>query len=222
MRPALTNDHIYMRKLLICYMAEYTNSTSPPRDVKIGFFAIHMTDTNMVWLGETNNFGDVLRRFQSGGRFADSVEKAKERGAKLELWFLTQPQRFSAQELEDHLIRIDKLAERKERDLSGKGVLYCIRHKSSHDYFVITDRNNTAPTTLLSNFLTRLNTLTGDSRNKHLDKFINEQASDILKGTGFDITDIDKFEDSEDAWLKRQVYIDDCRYGRNLNWHSVE
>lgn len=222
MNEVLTNDHIFMRKLLIRYMADYTTSTSAPRDIKIGFFAIHMTDTNMVWLGETNNFADVLRRFKSGGRFADSVEKAKERGAKLELWFLTQPQRFSAQELEDKLWRLGKLAERKERDLTGKGTLYCIRHKASHDYFVVTDRTGSAPTTLLSNFLSRLNTLSGDSRNKHLDMFINEQASDILKCIGFDIYEIGTFEDADDAWLQRQVYIDECRFGRNLNWHSVE
>lgn len=50
----------------------------------------------------------------------------------------------------------------------------------------------------------------------------NEQAVDIMKGTGFDITFIDNFTDSEDEWLKRQVYIDQCKYGRNLNWTNVD
>ena len=43
MNETLTNDHRFMRKLLISYMADYTTSTSAPRDIKIGFFAIHMT-----------------------------------------------------------------------------------------------------------------------------------------------------------------------------------
>lgn len=222
MYQEMTNAHVAMRKLLIRYMADYTNSTSAPRDVKSGFFAIHMTDTNQVWLGETQSFADVLRRFKAKGTFADCVEQARKRGAHLELWFLTQPHRFSAQKLEDELWRMDCLADRKERDLSGPGMLYVIRHDVSHDYFVVADRTGAAQTTLVSNFLARLNNMRGQNRNQLLDQFINEQASDIMRGRGFTISPIEKFDDKEDEWLKRQCYIDECQFGRNLNWHNVE
>lgn len=222
MKTQLTNEHIAIRKILIRYMADYTSNRSAPSSINEGFYAIHMTDTNMVWLGYTNSFKSTLSRFHSGGKFADCVERAKERGAKLEIWLLTQPKRFSAQLLEDELIKIDRYADRKERDLTGPGTLYCVRHDTSHDYFVLTDRTDAPPTTLMSTFLIRLNSMKGNTRNQALDKFINEQAGDIIKGRGFSITEIDSFEDNDDAWLKRQVYIDECQWGRNLNLHHVE
>lgn len=222
MYQELTNEHIFMRKLLLRYMADYTNSTSAPPTAKSGFFAIHMTDTNQVWLGETQSFADVIRRFRAKGAFATCVEQARERGAGLELWLLTQPQRFSAQKLEDELWKLDRLAERKERDLKGPGKLYCIRHDVSHDYFIVSDRTGAPSSTLVGNFMTRLTNLRGNTRNQMLDQFINEQAEDILRGRGFTITELEQFDDREDEWLKRQCYIDTCKFGRNLNWHNVD
>lgn len=221
MKKQLSNDHIAVRKVLIRYMADYTNSASAPTSVSGGFYAIHMTDTNMVWLGETASFKSVINRFNTKGNFADVVDRARLRGAKLELWLLTKPKQCSAQLLEDELINSDRLADRKVRDLTGPGKLYCIRHDISHDYFVLADRSSLAPTTLMSSFITRLSTMRGANRNQALDNFINSQTSDILKGTGFTITEIDKFDDNEDLWLRRQTYIDDCTWGNNLNWHSV-
>jgi len=222
MYQELTNGHSSMRKLLLRYMADYTNSTSAPRDVKSGFFAIHMTDTNQVWLGETNSFSAVLTRFKAKGSFAECVEQARKRGAGLELWFLTQPQRFSAQKLEDELWKLNALADRKERDVSGPGTLYVVRHDATHDYFVLSDRIGSPQTTLLSSFLTRLNNTRGNSRNQSLNKFINDQASDILQGHGFTITEVGKFNGRNDEWLKRKCYIDTCMFGRNLNWKNVD
>jgi len=215
-----TPEHIAMRKLLIRYMADYTTNTSPPT-VRSGYFAIHMTDTNMVWVNKSNDFASLMTRWSSGGVFADCVEQARKRGAKLELWLLTQPHRFDVKQLEDELDQLDKLADRKERVMTGPGKLYSIRHAGSMDFFLLADRINTAPTSLLSNFITRLQTMRGENRNQMLDQFVNEQTSDIIKGTGFDITHIDDFDDCDDLWLKRQVYIDDNKFGRNLNWHNV-
>lgn len=216
-----TNEHIAIRKVLMRYMADYTTSTSAPAGASFGFYAIHITDTNMVWLGETNSFKATLQRFKSNGKFSHCVEEAKARGAKLELWFLTQPQRFSAQKLEDELINLDRLAERKEHNLSGPGLLYCIRHDRSNDYFIVVDRVNTPPSTILSSYLTRLLKEDASSRNVLLNSFITEQVTDVINQSGFSIHLIDKFDDCDDAWLKRQIYIDECKYGRNLNWKNV-
>ncbi|ABY63245.1 hypothetical protein ST201phi2-1p421 [Pseudomonas phage 201phi2-1] len=219
---ARTPEHTAMRKLLMRYMAEYTNNSSAPANIRGGFFAIHITDTNMVWVNETGSFASTLQRWKNKGTFADCVGQAIKRGAKLELWFLTQPQRFCVNELKEELSELNKIAERKERVMSGPGKLYSIRHAGSMDFFLLADRINTAPTSLLSNFVTRLQTMRGDNRNQLLDQFVSEQTSDIIKGTGFDITHIDDFDSCEDLWLKRQVYIDDNKFGRNLNWHNVD
>jgi hypothetical protein len=203
-------------------MADYTESTSAPTACTHGFYAIHIVDIGKVWLSETNSFKSTLSRFRSNSSNAQCVKDAFARGAKIELWFLTQPKRFSAQKLEDELWQLDLLAERKARVMEGPGMLYCIRHRVTHDYFVVTDRLGTAPTTILCNFLTRLKLMGGNARNKALADFITSQTEDIIKEMNFDIHVIDKFADNDDKWLRRQVYIDDCKLGRNLNLNSVD
>jgi hypothetical protein len=202
-------------------MAEVTNQTSVPGKNKGGFFAILMCDTGEVWLSETRNFKQVLSTYATSNN-AECVKAAVKRGARLELYFLTKPEIFSAQILEDELYTADLLAFRKTRNLTGPGNLYVIRHDSTMDYFVIADRQGLPTHTLLSNFYGRLLNQSTCTRNTVMNEFITAQANDIIKQVGFTITHLDKFDNREDEWLKRQVYIDEAKYGRSLNWQSVE
>ena len=181
-----------------------------------------MCDTGDVWLSETRNFIQVLSTYRNAANNADCVKEAIKRGAELELYFLTKPEIFSAQLLEDELFSVDLLAFRKTRNLTGPGNLYVIRHDLTMDYFVISDRQGLPESTLLSNFYGRLINQAGNSRNVAMNDFITAQASDIIKQVGFSITHLDKFACREEEWLKRQVYIDDAKFGRSLNWMSVE
>lgn len=208
------------RKICRKYMAEVTHQKSVPGKNKGGFFAILMCDTGEVWLGETCNFKQILATYSSNG--ATCVREAVQRGARLELYFLTKPEMFSAQALEDELFTADLLAFRKTHNFTGAGNLYVIRHDRTYDYFVVSDRQGLTESTLLTNFYTRLNNQSTSSRNVALSEFITTQANDIIKQIGFSITHLDKFTCREDEWLKRQVYIDDSKFGRSLNWMSVE
>uniref|UniRef100_A0AB39CCP5 Uncharacterized protein n=1 Tax=Pseudomonas phage RVTF4 TaxID=3236931 RepID=A0AB39CCP5_9VIRU len=204
------------------YMAEYTGQQTPPKSIKGGFFAIIMKDTGEVWLSESTSFATTLTRFRAKSQsHANCVMEALKRGSELELWLLTQPARFSAQALENELYEADLLAMRKKPVKDGEGDLYVIRHRITQDYFVVTNRQAIAESTILSNFLTRLVNMGGNSRNKLLHDFVTDQADDILAQRNFDITHIAKFLNKEDEWLERQVYIDRA-IGRNLNFLSVD
>lgn len=210
------------RSIVRRYMAEYTGQHTAPKSVKGGFFAILMKDTGEVWLSESSSFSTTLTRFRAKGQVhANCVMEAIKRGSELELWLLTQPARFSAQALENELYEADLLATRKKPVKDGEGDLYVIRHRITQDYFVVTNRQAIAESTILSNFLTRLVNMGGNSRNKLLHDFVTDQADDILAQRNFDITHIAKFINKEDEWLERQVYIDHA-IGRNLNFLSVD
>lgn len=223
MEQIKTNREI-ARAILRRYMADYTSQRTPPKSVKGGFFAILICDTGEVWLSETNNFATIISHFHcKTSNAADCVKQARQRGSDLELWFLTQPQRFSAQALEHELYEADLLASRKSPIKDGAGELYVIRHRTTMAYFVVTNRqSNVVESTILGNFLDRLENMSGNSRNVKLSQFVTDQASDILMRRHFDITYLDSFKDKEDEWLKRQVYIDSCSYGENLNLNSVD
>jgi hypothetical protein len=212
------------RGILRRYMADYTKQRTAPKSVKGGFFAVLISDTGEVWLGESKNFAGVITSFHSKTQTtADVVKKAKQRGAELELWFLTQPERFSAQELENELYEANLLASRKQIDKTGAGSLYVVRHRATHAYFVVTNRQeNTLPSTLLSSFYIRLMNMAGGSRNEKLCDFVTDQASDILNQRGFDITFIGTFKDRDEEYAKRQEYIDSSKYGVNLNFKAVD
>lgn len=210
------------RSILRRYMADYTNCRTAPKAVKGGFYAILMKDTGEVWLSECQTFSGTITRFGNrNASHADCVMQALKRGTELELWLLTQPARFSAQALENELYEADLLAMRKKPVKDGEGDLYVIRHRVTQEYFVLTNRQEIAESTILSNFLTRLLNISGEARNKVLAQFVTDKADDILKQMNFDITHIDKFTDREDEWLKRQVFIDGSR-GTNLNLLSVD
>ena len=221
-RPTIKTRYSEARRICRKYMAEVTQQTSVPGKNKGGFFAILMCDTGEVWLGETSSFKNILSTYCYPTNSADCVKAALARGAKLELYFLTKPEIFSAQLLEDELFDAGLLAFRKSPNLTGPGNLYVIRHDATMDYFVTSDRQGLAESTLLANFYTRMLNQSASTRNVALNEFITAQANDIIKQVGFTITHLDKFVCREDEWLKRQVYIDDAKFGRSLNWMSVE
>lgn len=192
-----------------------------PGSTKGGMYAILFKD-GRVWVSETNNFNQMVIDTRKGNNGPDCLTQAKQRGEPVDLYVLTKPELFCGATIREELAQADLLASRKARDLTGPGKLYAIRHHTTHDYFVVEDRTNNAESTILSNFLTRLTKVKGNCRNKGLGLFITEQAEDILNGRNFTIMEVDTFNDPEDAWLKRQVYIDDCKYGSNLNWNSVD
>lgn len=221
-RPITKTRYAEARRICRKYMAEVTQQTSVPGKNKGGFFAILMCDTGEVWLGETRNFKQVLGNYRHATNSADCIKAAVKRGSELELYFLTKPEIFSAQLLEDELFAADLLAFRKAHNLTGPGNLYVIRHDLTMDYFIVSDRQGLATSTLLSNFYGRLLNQSSSTRNTALNEFITAQANDIIKQVGFSITHLDKFACREEEWLKRQVYIDDSKFGQNLNWKSVE
>lgn len=221
-RAAQKSRYTEARRICRKYMADYTGQTSAPTKVKGGFYGILIKDTGEVWLGETTDFKNLLNRVRSKQAIADCITSARARGSELEVYLLTRPEMFSAQALEDELWQNDLLAFRKTRNLQGPGQLYVIRHDKTHDYFVVSDRQGIAPSSILSNFYSRLQSMGGTTRNKQLNEFVTQQADDILRGIGFHITALERFDNREDEWLKRQVYIDTCRFGKNLNWQSVD
>lgn len=220
----LKSNRELSRGILRRYMADYTNQRTPPKQVKGGFYGVLMCDTGEVWLGETKNFSSALNIFN--GRTtstADCIKQARARGSDLEMWLLTQPSRFSAQELENELYEAGLLASRKEVDKTGGGGLYSIRHRSTQAYFVLTNRRaDLSEASLLNNFYARLVNMAGNSRNERLSSFITEQATDILNQRGFDIVHICNFKDRDEEYKKRQEYIDNCTYGVNLNLKAVD
>ena len=224
----IKSNYELARSIVRRYMAEFTNQSTPPKTIKAGFFAIIMKDTGDVWLNECTSFASTLQRFKNKGGFhnrgaqhATCVKEAIQRGSEIELWFLTQPARFSAQQLENELYEANMLAERKKPIREGAGDMYSIRHRTTGAYFVLVDRRGTAESTLLGNWLARAVSMETDARNKVLSQFIHDQAEDILKQVNFDITHIAKFDDREDEWLKRQCYIDEAP-GMNMNLNSVD
>lgn len=215
-------NYTTVRSILRRYMADYSNSDSAPTGIKSGFFAVHMHESNKVWLGETDSFKTVLTNIRNKAKMAHCINEAKKRGEKLSIWFLTKPAQFSAQQLEDELFKLDVLSYRKERICDGPGKIYCIRHSLSNDYFIAADRINLEPSTILGQYLSRLNRSSALKRNELLNKFINDNVSDILKGTGFTITLIDKFNDRDDERVKRNIYITQSKFGKNLNLLEID
>lgn len=219
----LTNREI-TRSILRRYMADYTNQKSPPKTINSGFFAILICDTGEVWLSETTNFKAAITAFHNHSQTkANCVREAINRGSPMELWFLTQPARFSAQTLENELYEAGLLASRKSPVREGSGDLYVIRHKTTLDYFVVTNRvQGMSEYSILNNFIIRLQNIKVKGKNEQLSAFVTINAQDILAHRNFDITHLDSFVDKEDEWLKRQVYIDNCKSGKNLNYKSVD
>lgn len=219
-RQAARTRYNYAKVVLRGSMMQITQDKAPGR-LKGGDYALLMPN-GMVWLSTTTNYNQMLLQFRNRSNGPDCVQQAWARGERVEVFLLTKPELFCVDTVRDKLESAGLLATRKTRDLSGPGLLYVVRHHTTHDYFVIEDRANTTDTTILGNFLTRLRVMKGTSRNLLLNQFVNDQAEDILNNRNFTIHPVDTFKDPEDAWLKRQVYIDDCKFGNNLNWNSVD
>ncbi len=216
-------DATSVRKTLMRFMADYTNSGSIGKGVKGGWFAIHIKDINTVYLGETKSFKEMKARLYKGNgsdtnAIATCLKDAIHRGAELGVWLLTQPERFDIEKLKEQLIEMDVLEGRKKRVFTGGGKLYSIRHSATNDYFIVVDRANYAPGGLLGNFLIRLNSLGNTGYNTLLKEFVTEQANDIIKGIGFTITEIGSFEDEETRQKLQADFIQQNKFGRNMNY----
>lgn len=212
------------RSIIRRYMADFTNSTTAPKSVKGGFYAMIASDTGEVWLGEATSFAATLTRHHGKNtrQLADCIRKARERGASIELWLLTQPARFSAAMLEGELIDALLIADRKSPTREGPGEMYVIRHRTTLNYFVVANRSDTSMDVNLTRFIHRLRTLGTKVDNKKLSDFVQQNANDILNCLNFDINLLGKFKDNDDLWLQRQIYIDGCQHGECLNHRDVE
>lgn len=218
-RPA-PSRYNHAKAILRSSMMQITQDIAPGK-VKGGTYAL-LLGSGLVWYSQTISFNGMLRQLRGKKNGPECIQQAWDRGERVEVFLLTKPELFCAEEIREKLEAADVMAARKERDLTGPGKLYAIRHHTTHDYFIIEDRTSSVGSTLLSNFLGRLKAMSGRSRNKLLNNFINGQAADILSARNFSIMEIDQFSNPEDAWLKRQVYIDDCKFGTNLNWNLVD
>lgn len=210
------------RSILLRYMADFTTQTSPPRSVKNGHYCFVVKDTGDVWFTHSRSFASTLTRYRAKANFPDCITKAVQEGKEIELWFLTQPDRRCAKQLEAELDAMNLLLLRKRPITEGPGELYIIRHDTTQDYFILsTRRTDITQETLLGSHLNRL-AVTGSGYNKPLEDFITANAQDIMNRRGFSITPLCKFKDADDLWLQRQLFIDDCKYGKCLNLNGVE
>lgn len=208
------------KSILRSNMMQITQDKVPGKQ-KGGAYAL-LLNSGLVWLSNTTNYNQMLLQNRNRCNGPDCVKQAWERDEDIEIFLLTKPDLFCIEDVRQQLEEANLIAPRKTRDLTGSGYLYVVRHHTTHDYFVLEDRAGTTETSLLCNFMIRLKLMSNKSRNVVLNKFINEQAEDVLNERNFSIHKLDNFKDSEDAWLKRQVYIDDCKFGNNLNWNSVD
>lgn len=212
--------------MAICkrYMANYTETTTAPKQIKGGFFAIVNGDTGDVWFNEVSSFTNTLSRFRSGRdkQLARPIEEARRAGVKLHLWFLTRPDVYSAQQLENELYEANLLLERKKPIRNGPGELLVIRHRTSKDYYLQVNRSEPEPSVILGKFLERLRSTKGMGHNVKLDKFITEHADDIMRGMNFDITHVCNVKDNDEVWLQRQIFVEEQIYGECLNYHDME
>lgn len=206
------------------YMANYTETTTPPKNIKGGFFAMINTDTGDVWFNECTSFASTINRFRSGASkcIASVLAEARAKGTKLELWLFTRPDAFSPQQCENELYEADLLLDRKKPRNDGPGEMLVIRHRVTHNYFVVVNRSEPNHSTILAKFLYRLQRAGTDGRNQKLSDFVTEYADDILKQMNFDIRMVCNVADNEDLWLHRQVFIDEQQYGECLNFQNVD
>lgn len=192
-----------------------------PGKLKGGMYALLMKN-GMVWFSETTNFNQMMISTRKCNNVPECIQKARSLKEPIDIYLLTKPESFCGHRIRKQLERADLLADRKTRDDNKSGRLFIIRHHTTHDYFIVKDSTDNIESTVLGNFITRLKRIKPGSRNKSLDQFIIDQTEDILNSRNFTIIELDKYSDSEDAWLKRQVYIDECKFGNNLNWNSVD
>ena len=210
------------RSILLRYMANYTTQNSAPKLIKGGHGCFVVKDTGEVWFTHTRSFSSTLARFHARASMPDCIKKAMDNGSEIELWLLTQPDRRCAVKLEAELDAMNLLLLRKPPVKEGPGHLYVVRHDTTQDYFVLASRRTDVPMeTLLGAHIHRLSD-SSSSQNKELGQFITDNAQDIMNRRGFTITPIGKFKDSDDLWLQRNLFIEDCKYGKCLNLKGVE
>lgn len=189
------------------YMADYTNTQNAPSSKKGGWYAVITKETGKVWLAETKNFQSTLNRYR-GGLIPKEVEDRRHEGFAI---FLATKD-IEIEELFFNLDEANCLLGRGIRTNDGTGRLFVINHNSGYYYLTKARRADLNAADVLTRFVGRLLQLRESSHhasNKLLHAFISDNAGDLLRETGFDIREVGKFKDTDEAVeMMNQYYID--------------
>lgn len=209
------------RSLLIRYMADFSNTSSPPKTKK-GWYALVTRDTGDVWLAESKTFDAVLQRYRSGSieNMPIAICDAIQAGQKLDLWFCTKPE-IDIEPLRIELEQRDQLLCRTSPRRRNKGKVFVIRHSRTNDYFLTKSRQEKVNEfDVLSKFLYHISNLSMSMHhltNKPLQDFVTENSDDILKGRNFTISEVGDFNNVEEAVDMMANFSIDSVIGRCLN-----
>lgn len=196
-KPKHTDAVKATRKELLRYMADYSSTRTPPKGAKGGWYAVVTNVTGMVWLAHTTSFVGVFARYYHSGVIPKELMSRKDEGFSI---FLTTKE-IDIDQLRFVLNDTDKLLEHGTGDLSVEGKLYVITHTSGH-YYLTKSRNNTPEHTIITRFIDRTISMKQSfhgKTNQPLQNFVSSNASDLLRGTGFTVREIGKFQDVNDA-----------------------
>lgn len=205
--PTKTEAYAETRRELLPYMADYTSTQTAPKSVKGGWYAVVTKETGKVWLAQTKNFQGTLNRFR-GGMVPKEVEARRHEGLAI---FLATKE-INIDELFYNLDEANLLLGRGSRVSSGEGRLYVISHTSGHYYLTKARGENTDKADVLTRFIGRVLNLAQThhhSTNQLLQAFVSDNAGDLLREKGFDVREVGKFKDSDDAVeMMNQYYIE--------------
>lgn len=209
------------RSILRRYMADYTNTNTLP-STKGGFYALVVRNTGKVYLGETSSFSTLINRNiknTSGVGFSRIFRDNLPAGSKYDLWLLTQPNRFSAQALEDELFKVDLLLDKEDVSsaTNHEGILYVIRHHITNNYFLTYDTISSPASGILTRYLNDISKKKLKRNKTTLNNFITEYAGDILNQRGFGITEIKSFKNVTEREQLQNEFISNNVFGVNLN-----
>lgn len=207
MNRAPAEAYAAARRELIPFMADYTNTQSAPKSVKGGWYAVVTKETGKVWLASTRNFQSMLSRFR-GGMVPKEVEDRRHEG--LAIFIATKE--INIDELYYNLDEANCLLERSARTSDGKGSLFVITHKSGYYYLTKARGTHTDEVSVLTRFVKRIVNMSQThhhSTNQQLQNFVSDNAGDLLRETGFEVREVGKFSNSEEAVeMMHQYYID--------------
>lgn len=210
------------RALLIRYMADYTNTQSPPKVAKKGWYALVTRDTGEVWLAETKSYASLIHRYHHGTdkMLPGEVKKAKEAGQVIEL-FLATKEGVDIDGLRAELESRDQLLDRAEKDLTSDGYIYVIRHDISMDYYLMRCRNKAfSEFDMLTRFYNHVQNMAQTAHvlcNVKLQEFVTKNAKDILNRSGFTSVRLDHFKNTDEAIAFSNQYVANCTKGTCLN-----
>lgn len=211
------------RSIIRRYMADYSKMTSAPKTSKGGWYAYVARDTGKAWIAESISWANALARLiAKHGSLPTCIAEAHARGSEVDVWFLTQPDRFDINSLIEEMDDYDLLASRKAINLDMAGTLFSIRHDRSHAYFLVKNRvDGMDEHAVLSQYLNRLGNIGSLKHTGHanvaLQRFVTDNVGDILTRKGFTAKPVAKFSNLNDAADLIADYVMDSRYGICLN-----